>query len=150
MEESMTGHDSPGDPAVAALNDVADAAEETAREQHQVAVTSRRLSRERAQGASWREITDGGRPRTLLGLLGASARRLSAVGKGFRRALAVALAREGLTTRQIGERFGVSHQRVSSLLRQKNDGGRTSSQVDAASDSPGDGEAEMGRAAGGP
>jgi hypothetical protein len=150
MEESMTGHDSPGDPAVAALNEVADAAEDTAREQHQVAVTSRRLSRERAQGASWGEITDGVRPWTLLGLLGASVRRLSAVGKGLRRALAVALAAEGFTTRQIGERFGVSHQRVSSLLRQKNEGGSTKSRVEVASDPPGDGEAETGGVSAGP
>jgi hypothetical protein len=140
----MAGPDSPGDPAAAALNDVAEAADETAREQHEVAVASRRLSRERAQGASWREIADGGRARTLLGLIGASARRLSAVGSGLRRALAVALAVEGLTTRQIGERFGVSHQRVSSLLRQQNDGGRTSSPIEAASDPPEDREAVAG------
>jgi hypothetical protein len=140
----MGGHDSPGDPAVAALNEVADVADDTAREQHAVAVASRRLSRERAQGASWREIADGGRPRTLLGLIGASARRLSVVGNGLRRALVVAMAGEGLTTRQIGERFGVSHQRVSSLLRQQNEGAKTNSRVKATSAPPGDCEPDTG------
>jgi transposase-like protein len=118
----MAARDRTGDPAAAALDEVAEAADATADEQRQVAATSRRLRNERQRGASWREITVDGRARTLLGLIGMSARRLTTVGKRLRRALAVALTSEGLSTRQIGARFGVSHQRVSSLLHREVDG----------------------------
>jgi hypothetical protein len=140
----MAGQESSADPAAAALNELADAADDTAREQHEVAVASRRLSHERDRGASWREIADGGTLQRLLGHIGASARRLSAVGNGLRRALAVVLSAEGLTTRQIGERFGVSHQRVSSLLRQQNNSGAPNVRGESASDSSADPGAQTG------
>ena len=107
------------DPAAGALNEVAEAAETTAKEQEQVAANSRQLSRELEHGASWREISDDGKPQTILGLIGASAGRLAAVGSSFRRAVAVALAMEGLTLRQIGKQLGVSHQRISNLLQRR-------------------------------
>lgn len=115
----MTDRTGKRDPAAVALNEVADAADATAKEQRQAATTSRQLSRARQRGASWHEIANSDRPQMLLALLGASARRLVETAGDFRRALARALTREGLTTREIGQRFGVSHQRISSLLRRE-------------------------------
>jgi Homeodomain-like domain len=117
--EAMSDQADARDDTVAALNGVAEAAEATVCEQREVADTSRRLGRERERGASWVEIASGERARRLLNLLGMSARRVVESASTFRRALAVALAEGGLTTRQIAERFGVSHQRISSLLRRE-------------------------------
>jgi hypothetical protein len=107
------------DDTVAALDGVAEAAEATVVEQREVADTSRRLGREHERGASWVQIARGESAQRLLSLLGMSARRVVESASSFRRALAVALAEGGLTTRQIAERFGVSHQRISSLLRRE-------------------------------
>jgi predicted transcriptional regulator len=108
-----------GAEADLALKEVADAAEVTAEEQREVAAVSKGLSQDRGRGASWSDLTRGERFHRLLDLLGASSRRLVEVAGSFRRVLVAVLAAEGLTTRKIGERFGISHQRISSLLRRQ-------------------------------
>jgi transposase len=60
--------------------------------------------------------------RLVLDLLGGSAERLAAAVGGIRRAWAASLAEQGVSIRQIGERFGVSHQRVSALLTRHRNG----------------------------
>jgi hypothetical protein len=61
-------------------------------------------------------IAGGGRP-TLLELLTDTGAALNLAGVGVRRALALSLFNEGVPVNTIATLFGVSHQRVSILLR---------------------------------
>jgi hypothetical protein len=108
------------DRAVAVLEDVAEAADSVADEQRRIAREARSLASARRRGVGGVQLMDGGGGRVLKGLrrsgmlLLANARRLQAV-------LARTLADDGLTTRQIGARFGVSHQRISALMAPRDD-----------------------------
>jgi DNA-directed RNA polymerase specialized sigma24 family protein len=75
------------------------------------------LRRLRAQGVPYAEtvaISDGP---LIVQLLTESSKALDTSGASVRRAEARALYAEGLTMDQIAERFGVTRQRVSALLR---------------------------------
>ena len=79
------------------------------------------LRRLRSQGAPYAEIvttTDGP---LVVQLLTESSAALDLSGASVRRAEARALYAEGLTMDQIAERFGVTRQRVSALLRKARD-----------------------------
>lgn len=105
-----------------AIREVAEAAETTAREQTRVAAIARRIADQRQAGVPWVAITQKGAIRALIDSLGAGAIRLRGAGAKLRRAWARGLLNEGLTTRQVGQRFGISHQRVSALLSRQDDG----------------------------
>lgn len=74
------------------------------------------IGHERRRGRPYREIVPGGDElivtmmRENLGLLGAAASQLQ-------HAKAEALYAEGMTMEEIGQLFGVSHQRVSAMLK---------------------------------
>ncbi len=98
-----------------ALLELAEAAEETARDQQKVARRARTLDRERGRGVPWSQLLERGSLSGLLDLLAASAARiLDATGK-LRRVVVGSLGVEGLSTRQIAKLLGVSHQRISAL-----------------------------------
>ena len=76
-----------------------------------------RIQRERAAGKSYREIVEVQSAPLLVRLLTASTRALDESGARVRRTEALALHEEGMTMQQIAEKFGVTRQRVSGLLR---------------------------------
>lgn len=102
-----------------ALDEVAEAAEETALDQQRLARRARSMSRHRRLGWSWSLILQRERQPGLVVLLTRSARRLHDVGGRFRRALGQALVHEGLSIRQVAKMFGVTHQRISAMLNRR-------------------------------
>jgi hypothetical protein len=103
-------------PMAGALDQIAEAADETALDQQRLARRARSMSRQRRLGWSWEQILQRERQPGLLILLTRSARRLHEVSGRFRPALAKALGDEGLSTRQIAKMLGVTHQRISAML----------------------------------
>jgi hypothetical protein len=104
---------------VSVLDEVAAAAEETALDQQRLARRARSMSRQRRLGWSWSQILHRERQPGLLDLLARSARRLGEVSGRFRHTLGHALVDEGLSTRQVAKEFGVTHQRISTLLNRR-------------------------------
>lgn len=98
------------------LHELADVADETARDQQRLARRARDMIRQRRRGRSWSTILGSERQPGAVELLATSARRLAVAGGRFRAALGRALATEGLSTRRIARHFGVTHQRVSAML----------------------------------
>jgi transcriptional regulator with XRE-family HTH domain len=75
------------------------------------------LRRSRARGASYAEVVSIRDGPLIVQLLTESSKALDTSGANVRRAEAHALYVEGLTMDQIAERFGVTRQRVSTLLK---------------------------------
>jgi ParB-like chromosome segregation protein Spo0J len=75
------------------------------------------IRRLRSRGESYAEIVSRKDSPLIVQLLTESSIALDTCGASVRRAEARALYAEGLTMEQIAERFGVTRQRVSTLLR---------------------------------
>jgi len=75
------------------------------------------LRRLRSRGASYVEVVSNTDGPLIVQLLTESSKALDTSGANVRRAEAHALYAEGLTMEQIAERFGVTRQRVSILLK---------------------------------
>ncbi|HEY2603861.1 MAG TPA: helix-turn-helix domain-containing protein [Thermoleophilaceae bacterium] len=76
-----------------------------------------RIRRARAQGLPYSDMVSDEDGPLIVQLLTESATTLDTSGANVRRAEAQALYDEGMTMDQIAERFGVTRQRVSALLR---------------------------------
>ena len=76
-----------------------------------------RVRRLRAKGASYAELVSNNDGPLVVQLVTESSAALDTSGANVRRAEARALYAEGLTMDQLAERFGVTRQRVSALLR---------------------------------
>jgi hypothetical protein len=110
----------PVDPLVNALNDVADAADASARDSRQLAKESRLASREHARGASVRKTVESGRPATIFGLAGRIAKLLLGTTGSLRRVMVHQASSEGERVSTMSRMLGVSHQRISTLMRARN------------------------------
>jgi len=102
----------------AALDEVAAAADEVAADQREVARRAREMQRRRDAGWSWAQILDWDPDPGILGLLRRSGRRMAEAVGGLASAAASGLSSEGETHRQIARRLGVSHQRVTAMLKE--------------------------------
>ena len=83
----------------------------------QIKVRIGEIQRGRSDGLSYTEIVDAPRSPLLVQLITESTQTLDGYGARVRRAEALALHAEGMTMEEIAERFGVTRQRVSALLR---------------------------------
>lgn len=108
----MSGQES--DAAV--LCQVAEEIGKAAEDEKQAADTIRQVADKRRGGESWRNIASSGLAKAFLDLLAASVQRLRNATSRLRKLVMSGLSAEGLTVRQIGHLFQVSHQRVSSIL----------------------------------
>jgi Homeodomain-like domain len=107
------------DEVLVALDDLAGIVEDNARDERLLARRINRLQKGRAQGHSWHALlASESRPGTLE-LAARVLRRLTETSGRLRRALVKGLRAEGATIPAIAKTFGVSHQRVSSLLRRQ-------------------------------
>jgi hypothetical protein len=103
---------------LAALEDMEQRIELNVRDERTLQRRIRQLLAARQQGQPWRTILDEEPEPGALHLVGLLLGRLSESSGVLRRSLARALRSEGETVPAIARRFGVTHQRVSSLLRQ--------------------------------
>jgi len=86
-----------------------------------ITVIKRRIAeieRQRSDGLSYTEIVEGASGPLLVQLITESRQALDGFGGRVRRAEALALHQEGMTMEAIAERFGITRQRVSALLRE--------------------------------
>ena len=103
-----------GEGLAAALEPAAEAAEEGAREQKRAATAARRAARRERESPGDEGTSQ--RTQSVLNSLSTGAERLSAAVGDLRRVLVRTMSERGLSVRQIADRLGVSHQRVSVLL----------------------------------
>jgi hypothetical protein len=98
------------------LESVADDIDAAASDQHSAATTVRSIAADRRRGMSWAQIADKGTLRHALDLLSRSVQLLRSSAARIRRRSARGLVDEGVSTRRVGALFGVSHQRISSIV----------------------------------
>jgi len=77
---------------------------------------ARHIDRQLRAGTAWAAIVEAEEPPLIVELLTESIERLHTASSRFRRAEAHALHTQGLSRQDIARRFGVSRQRVSTLL----------------------------------
>ena len=105
------------DPFLDALTALESVLAENARRETLIKKRIARLRTSRAQGLPYTETVYSEDGPLIVQLLTESATALDTCGANVRRTEAQALHDEGLTMEQIAERFGVTRQRVSALLR---------------------------------
>ncbi len=128
MKATVTHHDAGPPPAggqgsanadtvLAALEGLARALEENAAEERLLAARIRELGAARAGGTDWLTLLRAEPTPGTVPLLSSVLARLSSASGQLRRSLVLALRQEGVTIPVIAQLFGVTHQRVSNLLR---------------------------------
>ena len=113
----MRPNDDPQDPALTALTELCSTVRLTLAHAEQVLQRAQHIRERRAAGASYREIVSAEERPLIVELLSAMQAELTEAGSRWRRAEAHALHAEGLTMDAVAELFGVTRQRVSSLLK---------------------------------
>jgi predicted DNA-binding ArsR family transcriptional regulator len=109
--------DGEADRVLGSLTFLRSVIEEVTALSEQVAERADEISEARRQGQSYGAIATAEEAPRLVAMMSRMIELLIDAGSQFRRAYARALYDEGVTMDQIAERFGVSRQRVSALLR---------------------------------
>ena len=117
------------DPFDKALRDLERALDANARRMAQIKRRIAEIRRQRSAGRSYREIVEAAKGDLSVQLITEATQALDEFGARVRRTEALALYGEGMTMEEIAEKFGVTRQRVSALLRDageevSGDGGR--------------------------
>jgi predicted XRE-type DNA-binding protein len=113
----VTDEELPDDPATAALDRLVDIADSNATELRSLERDLRAIQAERRRGRSWQQILSASAVPQVLARLSRVAADLATAGGSFRRGIARALRSEGMMVNEIAGLFGVSRQRVSTLVR---------------------------------
>lgn len=115
MEASNAG-DPAGAQAAAVMDEVAATADAVAADQLRLAESARAMARRWRDGRSWSDLSERGAVREIVSGLMSGASAVSVAVARLRESLFKALVAEDWTIRRVGRHFGVSHQRVSSML----------------------------------
>jgi hypothetical protein len=107
------------DAAVQALRALVAQLERTVTELQAVTERADQLISQRAAGWSWREIVGREQRPLIIETITRALDDLGEAGSRFRREEALALRREQISITRISELFGVSRQRVSTLLQER-------------------------------
>ena len=110
-----------GDPTVEALDALSAALQEITREQQQLSERIDQLRRSRQSGKSWQEILSNEEPPGTMQMVSQMLARMSKASGTLRKELVDSLRAEGASIPSIARMFGVTHQRVSNLLRRPPD-----------------------------
>lgn len=109
------------DAVEAALDGVEEAVAQNMEEERVLVRRVRALRAAKRRGGTWSDVLAGETAPGALALVGRVLGRMSAASGTLRRALARSLRAEGQNIPAIARRFGVTHQRISSLLRDQAD-----------------------------
>ncbi len=105
------------DETLRALDDLVDAAEHMAQVTALIRDHAAHIRTGRLEGLSYREIVDGESRPLIVEVFTDAIARFEAAGTRFRQAEAAALRQEGMTLQEIGALFGLTRQRISTLLQ---------------------------------
>ena len=103
--------------ALEVFEGVASELESAADETRKAARGVRRVVAKRGSGEPWEKVVGGASGRELLGRVAGVASRLSAATVRLRQGIVRGLLSEGLGVRRIADFLGVSHQRISRVLK---------------------------------
>lgn len=106
-----------GDDVLEALATLTQVLEENAAEERLLASRIREMMQARQQGKEWLDVLNDEEQPGTVHLMSSTLARMSMASGGVRRSLVLALRAEGVTIPTIAQLFGVTHQRVSNLLR---------------------------------
>lgn len=105
------------EPALELFEGVASDLESAADETRKAARGVQQVVEKRESGQTWQEVVGGTSGRDLLGRVAGVASRLSAATVRLRQGIVRGLLSEGVGVRRIAEFLGVSHQRISRVLK---------------------------------
>jgi hypothetical protein len=115
LEPRLAQHD----PTLNALTELARTLEQNAEAQRVLATRIRDAQRARMGGSSWTDVLNAESDPGTMQLVSQNLNRLSKASGSLRTNLVVALREEGVSIPAIARLFGVTHQRVSNLLRKQ-------------------------------